>query len=95
MPTVVSALTARTQLGQIMRRAKDTQERFLVGRRGEPQVIIMGVEDFLKSVAPEPEVLAAIRAEAKRGKKDALTMRDIDREISAYRRERKLKGGSK
>jgi len=40
---VVSALTARTQFGQIMRRAKRNRERFLVDRRGEPQVIIMSV----------------------------------------------------
>src|SRR5437016_3232192 len=90
MPKVISALAARTQFGQIMRRARQLQERFVVDKRGEPQVVIMGVKDFLKTVAPEPAVLAAIRAEAKRNKKTTLSTRQIDREIKAFRRERRL-----
>lgn len=90
MPKVISALAARTQFGQIMRRAGQQQERFVVDKRGEPQVVIMGVKDFLKTIAPEPEVLAAIRAEAKRNKKSTLTTRQIDQEIAAFRGERKL-----
>lgn len=89
-PRVVSALAARTQFGQIMRRAKKGRERFVVDRRGEPQVVIMGIEDFLRNVAPEPEVLAAIRAASKQAGTDKISMREIDEEISAYRRERKL-----
>src|SRR5271170_1097316 len=90
VPIVVSALAARTQFGQIMRRASQQQERFVVDKRGEPQVVIMGVRDFLKAVAPEPSIMAAIRSEATRNKKSTLTMRQIDREIAAFRRERRL-----
>ena len=87
-------ITARTQFDQIMRRAAgEAQERFVVDRRGEPQVVIMGVKDFLKTVAPEPEVLAAIRAAAKKNSKSKLRMREIDREVSAYRKERSLDYG--
>lgn len=50
----------------------------------------MGIRDFLTTIAPEPEMLRAIRAEAKRNKASNLTSRQIDREISAYRREQKL-----
>jgi len=87
---VISALAARTQFGQIMRRASQQQERFVVDKRGEPQVVIMGVRDFLKAVSPESGVMAAIRTEARRNKKSALTMRQIDQEIAAFRRERRL-----
>jgi prevent-host-death family protein len=87
---VVSALAARTQFGQIMRRARTGQNRFLVDRRGEPQVVIMGVRDFLKTIAPEKGILAAVRAAARRNGKSRLSTRDIDREIRAYRRERSL-----
>jgi len=90
MPKVISALAARTQFGQIMRRARKRQERFVVDRRGEPQVVIMGIRDFLRTIAPEPEVLAAIRAAAKKKGTSSMTMREIDREITAYRRERTL-----
>lgn len=87
---VISALAARTQLGQIMRRARLEQARFVVDRRGEPQVVIMGIKDFLNTIAPEKKVLAAIRAEARKKGKDKLSQREINREIRSYRRERSL-----
>jgi prevent-host-death family protein len=90
VPKIISALAARTQLGQIMRRARMEQTRFVVHRRGEPQVVIMGVRDFLKTIAPEKKVLAAIRAAAGRKNKNKVSLREIDREIRAYRRERSL-----
>jgi hypothetical protein len=36
MTSVVSALTARTQFGQIIKRASQKNERFVVDRRGQP-----------------------------------------------------------
>jgi prevent-host-death family protein len=90
IPKIISALAARTQLGQIMRRASLDQARFVVDRRGEPQIVIMGIKDFLKTIAPEKKVVAAVRAAARKQGKNKLSMRDIDREIRAYRRERSL-----
>ena len=90
VPKIISALAARTQLGQIMRRARLDQARFVVDRRGEPQIVIMGIKDFLKTIAPEKKVVAAIRAAARKQGKNKLSMRQIDREIRAYRRERSL-----
>lgn len=66
MTKKISALTARTQFGQIMNRAVERQERFLVDRRGEPAVIIMSVDDYLETIAPEDTALKNIRDEAKR-----------------------------
>ena len=94
MPKVITALTARTQFGQILRRAGRQHERFIVDRRGKPEVVIMGIKDFLTNMAPEPEVLQTIRVQAKRNKTSSLTARQIDREITAYRRERKLKNAT-
>jgi prevent-host-death family protein len=90
VPKIVSALAARTQLGQIMRRARVEHARFVVDRRGEPQVVIMGVKDFLKTIAPQKRVVAAIRAAARKQGKNKLSAPVIDREIRAYRRERVL-----
>jgi prevent-host-death family protein len=87
---VISALAARTQLGQIMRRARLEQTRFVVDRRGEPQVVIMGIKDFLRTIAPETKVLAAIRATARKKGKNKISGREIDQEIRSYRRERNL-----
>ena len=86
----MSALAARTQFGQIMRRARTDNQRFIVDRRGEPQVVIMGVKDFIKTIAPEKKVLAAIRAASRKNGTNKLSLRDINREIRAYRREQSL-----
>jgi len=91
---IITALTARTQFGQIMRRAAKQQERFIVDRRGNPEVVIMGIKDFIRTIAPAPEVLQAIRAEARRNRTSKLTSRQIDREIAAARREQRLKNAA-
>jgi prevent-host-death family protein len=89
MPKVISALTARTQFGQIIKRAQEKNERFLVDRRGEPAVIIMSVKDYVNTIAPVPDSLKKLWTEAKRKGLDTLTMREIDAEIRAYRREQR------
>src|SRR5262245_45291134 len=88
-PKVISALTARTQFGQIMKRAQEKNERFLVDRRGAPAVIIMSVKDYVTTIAPAPDFLKALWAEAKQKGLDTLTIREIDAEIRAYRREQR------
>lgn len=91
MTNVVSALTARTQFGQIMRRASQKNERFLVDRRGQPAVIIMSIKDYIDTIAPTPEWLKEIGDEAKRKGLNKITMRQIDAEIAASRRQRRRK----
>jgi len=88
---VVSALTARTQLGQILKRASEKDERFVVDRRGKPSVIIMSVRDYIRNIAPTPAAYLAIRKEASQKETSSMTMREIDREIAAHRRQAKQK----
>jgi len=52
-------------------------------------VVIMSVEDFIKTVAPPPRWLEKAWASAKRRGLDKLTPQEIDAEIKAYRREKK------
>ncbi|MFP5248910.1 MAG: type II toxin-antitoxin system Phd/YefM family antitoxin [Acidobacteriota bacterium] len=92
MPTKVSALTARNQFGQILRRVNEKRERFLVDRRGEPQAVVMSFADFLDLAAPPPRVLEEIWAAARKSGADQLTARQIDAEISAARGERRAGG---
>ena len=89
MTNVVSALTARTQFGQIMKRATQKNERFVVGRRGEPSVVIMSVQDYMKTFAPAPSELRAMQATAERTGADSLTAGQVNRIVAAVRRERK------
>ena len=80
MTNVISAVTARTQLGQILKRINQKNERFVVDRRGQPQAVIMGINDYIDTFAPTPDWLKAIGAEAQRKGLNKLTMRQIDAE---------------
>lgn len=91
MPKVISALTARTQLGQIMKRAKQNNERFLVERRGEPQVLIMSLKDYVDTLAPAPQWLKTIQTASKRRGTANLTMREVNAEISTVRGKKSVK----
>jgi prevent-host-death family protein len=85
----VDAHLARTQFGQIIDRAVENNERFVVERRGEPAVVIMSVQDFIRTAAPPPDWLEkAWRGSKKRGL-DKLSATDIDAEVSGYRAEKR------
>jgi len=89
MTNVVSALTARTQFGQIIKRATQKNERFVVGRRGEPSVVIMSMKDYMHTFAPAPEELRAMQATAKRTGANKLSPGQIDRIVAAVRKGQK------
>jgi len=88
---IVPALTARTQLGQILERVRHNKERFVVDRRGEPQAVIMSVEEYLRNFARTPGVLTKIRRAAKSKGQVSMPLRTINVEIKRYRRERRVK----
>lgn len=52
-------------------------------------MVIMSVEDFVKTVAPPPKWLEKSWASAKKRGLEKLTPQEIDAEIKAYRREKK------
>jgi prevent-host-death family protein len=83
----VDAHLARTQFGQIMDRAVENNERFVVERRGEPAVVIMSVQDFIRTAAPPPGWIEKAWSGAKKRGLDKLSPTDINVEISAHRRE--------
>ncbi len=86
MTNVVSALTARTQLGQIIKRATQKNERFVVDRRGQPAVVIMSLKDYIDTIAPAPKELRAMQQQAKKTGANKLSMRQIDNIIAEVRR---------
>ena len=57
-----------------------------VGRRGEPAVVIMSVQDFIRTVAPPPDWLEKAWGGTKRRGLDTLMPADINAEIAAHRR---------
>src|SRR5882672_4022572 len=84
----IDAHIARTQFGQIMDLAIKNNERFIVDRRGEPAVVIMSVQDFIRTAAPPPDWLQQAWASAKRRGLDTMTLDEINAEVDAYRREK-------
>jgi prevent-host-death family protein len=82
----IDAHLARTQFGQIMDRATKNNERFIVDRRGEPAVVIMSVQDFMRTAAPPPDWLEKAWSGARRRGLDTLTRAEIDAEIAEHRR---------
>jgi len=82
----IDAHIARTRFGQIMDIATRDNTRFIVDRRGEPAVVIMSVQDFVRTAAPPPDWLQRAWAGAQRRGLDRLTPEEIDAEIAACRR---------
>jgi len=89
MGNVISALTARTQFGQVLEQVAENRRSFIIKKRGSPKAVLLGIQDYIKLAAPEPEVLKAIGEGSIRRGTDKLTMRQIDgiiREARASRR---------
>ena len=87
--SIVPALTARTQLGQILKRVRQNNERFVVDRRGEPQAVIMSVEEYLRQFAQPPAILKKMWRIAKAKKLDSMSLREVNLQIKRHRRERR------
>jgi prevent-host-death family protein len=68
-----------------MRRVRDHQERFIVDRRGKPQVVILSVEDYFQNVVKQPKSLTRLQEEAKRRGLDKLSMEEIQQEVRRIR----------
>ena len=81
----ISALVARTQLGQILESVKKNQDRFLISRKGEATAVILSVEDYLRNIVKQPDVLTKLQKQAKRAGTNKLSIEEIDAEIKAFR----------
>ena len=66
-----------------MKRATQKNERFVVGRRGAPSLVIMSGRDYMRILAPAPEELRAMQATAKRTGADSLTTGQVNRIAAA------------
>jgi prevent-host-death family protein len=89
---VVSALTARTGFGKLLRRVEDEQRSLVIEKRGMPTAVLLSIRDYVRSAAPEPEVLRVIGEESKRKGTDKLSSRRIDQIIETTRAEKRKRG---
>ncbi|MDW8240916.1 MAG: type II toxin-antitoxin system prevent-host-death family antitoxin, partial [Acidobacteriota bacterium] len=75
------------QFGEIMRRARERGERFIVDKRREPQIVILSIEDYLQNVVKQPKSLTRLQRSAKRRGLNTMRMGEIEREVRRIRKE--------
>jgi prevent-host-death family protein len=85
---VVSALRARANFGNLLRRVDDERRSLVIEKRGTPRAVLLSIRDYVKLAAPEPEVLRVIGEEAERSGASALTSRQVYRIIKNSRSQR-------
>jgi prevent-host-death family protein len=89
---VVSALSARTSFGELLRRVEDERRSLVIAKRGTPKAVLLSIRDYVRLAAPEPEVLRVIGEESQRKGTDTLTSRQIDQVIKAARAQKPKRG---
>ena len=82
---VVSALSARSNFGKLLRRVDDERRSLLIEKRGVPRAVLLSIRDYVRLAAPEPEILRVIGEESKRTGTSKLPVREIDRIIKQAR----------
>lgn len=89
---VVSALSARTSFGKLLRRVEDERRSLVIEKRGTPKAVLLSIRDYVRLAAPEPEVLKVLGEESQRKGTDKLTSRQIDQVIKATRAAKPKRG---
>jgi|SRR6478752_3179989 prevent-host-death family protein len=84
---VVSALSARTGFGKMLRRLEDGHRSLVIEKRGRPKAVLLSIRNYVRLAAPDPEVLRIIGEESMRKGTDKLTSRQIDQAIKVARAE--------
>lgn len=82
---VISALRARANFGSLLRRVEKEHCSLVIEKRGTPKAVLLGIREYVRLAAPEPEILRILGDESQRKGTDRLTSRQIDRAIQAAR----------
>jgi prevent-host-death family protein len=85
---VVSALRARTNFGNLLRRVEDERRSLVIEKRGTPRAVLLSIRDYVRLAAPEPEVLRILGEESEARGTDKLSSRQIEKIIAATRAKR-------
>jgi len=85
---VVSALGARTNFGNLLRRVEDERRSLVIEKRGTPRAVLLSIRDYVRLAAPEPEVLRILGEESEAKGTDKLSSQQIDKIIRETRTKR-------
>ncbi len=89
MSNTISALIARNQFGRILSQVERQRRSFVIEKRGTPKAILLGIQDYVRLAAPEPEILRTLGEASIRRGTDKLSAARIDRVIKASRSRRR------
>jgi prevent-host-death family protein len=82
---VVSALRARTNFGNLLRRVEDERRSLVIEKRGIPRAVLLSIRDYVRLATPEPEVLRLLGEQSRAKGKDKLSSQQIDKIIRETR----------
>jgi prevent-host-death family protein len=82
---VISALRARAHFGKLLNRIENEGRSLVIEKRGTPRAVLLGIREYVRLAAPEPEVLRLLGEESRAKGTDKLTSRQIDALIRASR----------
>ena len=82
---VVSALRARANFGELLRRVEDEGRSLVIEKRGSPRAVLLSIRDYVRLAVPEPEVLRVFGQESKRKGTHKLSPRQVHQIIKAAR----------
>jgi hypothetical protein len=88
----VSPPRARANCRKQFRRVEDESRSLVIEKRGALKAVLLGIRDYVRLAAPEPEVLRVIGEESKRKGTDTLSSRRIDQVIKTTRRQKPGRG---
>jgi prevent-host-death family protein len=89
---LVSAMSARTSFGKLLRRVEDERRSLVIEKGGTPKAVLLSIRDYVRLAAPEPEVLRVLGEESRRKGTDTLSSRRIDQVIKATRAQKPKRG---
>lgn len=91
MTSVITIEKANKEFPKLIKEVKDSKKRYLLSLQGKPQVVVLGFEDYLRSIlrSSRSKVMTTIQEEAEAKGLDKLVMKDINDEVNAYRKAKK------
>jgi len=82
---VVSALRARTNFDDLLRRVEDEGRSLVIMKRGTPRAALLSIREYVRLAAPEPEILKIIDEQSKAKGTGNLSSQQIDRIVRTTR----------
>lgn len=85
----ISAIEARSHLGQILDQASRQPRPVVVHKHGVPKAVILGIQEYIRLAAPEPAIVRVIGERSVQRGTDKLSAKEIDAVIREVRREKR------